>query len=86
MREKLCHLYIWQGINNQNIYQAQKTNLPKNQKPIEKWANELNRQFSKEVQMGSKYTKKCSTSLATIILAIFWDVYMNLMIDFSISA
>jgi hypothetical protein len=31
---------------------------------MKKWAHELNREFSKEeVQMASKYTKKCSDSL-----------------------
>jgi hypothetical protein len=31
---------------------------------MKKWAHELNREFSKEeVQMVSKYLKKCSTSL-----------------------
>jgi hypothetical protein len=31
---------------------------------MKKWAQELNGEFSKEkVQMMSKYTKKCSTSL-----------------------
>jgi hypothetical protein len=31
---------------------------------VKKWAHELNRELSKEeVQMASKYIKKCSTSL-----------------------
>jgi hypothetical protein len=42
-----------------NGFSAQRINIL-----VKKWAYELNREFSKEeVQMASKYMKKCSTSL-----------------------
>jgi hypothetical protein len=42
-----------------NKLSSQRTN-----DPLNKWANEMNRQFSKEVQMVKKHRKKCSTPLA----------------------
>jgi hypothetical protein len=64
MEENLCQLYIWQGINSQNIPGAQKTKLQRINDPRKKWANELHRTFSKEeIHMAKKHMKKCSPSL-----------------------
>jgi hypothetical protein len=65
MGEYLCQLHIRQRTDNQNIQGSQKTNSPKINEPIKKWATKLNRTFSEEeVHMAKKHVKKCLPSLA----------------------
>jgi hypothetical protein len=49
---------------------TQKLNTKRRNNPINECTNELNRQFSKEVQMANKYMKKRSTSIAIMEIQI----------------
>jgi hypothetical protein len=52
------------GLITRIYRELKKLNSPKINKPIKKWATELNRTFSKEeIQMAKKWPK-CSPSLA----------------------
>jgi hypothetical protein len=52
------------GIITRTYRELKKLNSPKINEPIKKWASELNRTFSKEIQKAKKHKKKCSPSLA----------------------
>jgi hypothetical protein len=52
------------GLISRIYKELKKLNPQRINTPMKNWAHELNREFPKEeVQMASKYMKKCSTSL-----------------------
>ena len=53
----------WQRINLQNIQAAQAAQYQKNKQPNQKVAKEVNRHFSKDIQMSNKHTRRYSTLL-----------------------
>ena len=61
--ETICKWCYWQGINSQNIQRAHTVSCQKTNSSIKKWSEDLNRHFSKDIQMVNRHTKRCSILL-----------------------
>jgi hypothetical protein len=62
--ENLCHLYIWQGTNNQNTWGDQKTKFEKkNQWPNEQMGKLTEKRFFKGKSPNGQKKKKSEETL-----------------------